>query len=104
MIRYVRQQDDFRCGPIAILNALKWAYPYRSIGHSKSRNLKSLCIMCKTDRQGTIPDEFHTALKDFFPYVRRILKPTITQINRHLDNDRPLILGHSYIKDDGIYE
>ncbi len=25
MSRYVRQRDQFRCGPIAILNALKWA-------------------------------------------------------------------------------
>ena len=25
MIRYVRQRDRFRCGPIAILNALKWS-------------------------------------------------------------------------------
>jgi len=104
--RYLRQRDNFRCGPVAILNALKWAYPYGCDGlmFTKANHLWSICKICKTDNYGTDSDDFHGTLRAYFPYVRRVFSPTVAQINRHLGYSRPLILGHSYTRDDGVYE
>lgn len=44
MIRYAKQTDNFRCGPVAIANALKWA----GINFSYRDNKKRLDKLCKT--------------------------------------------------------
>ena len=65
MTRYVRQLDEFRCGPIAILNVLKWAGYKMFWGQPVDQKLArtTLTYLCKTDdRSGTDDYDLQTAL------------------------------------------
>lgn len=60
MPRWVSQTDDFRCGPIGIINALKWA----GIKISWGGNCKTLTDLTKcTWPDGAQPDDINRALR-----------------------------------------
>ena len=92
MLRYVRQYNDYTCGPVAIINAIKWS------GHKATikQDLKHITNECRCDpRNGTSHGNFDRILrkesKERFR-VRRRLFPTLEEIAQHLV--RP---GHSVI-------
>lgn len=94
MTRYVRQKDKFRCGPVAILNALRWAG--LNINYKKSINNLTLMCFCKPGR-GTSHNNFDNALRELcenFFKVRRVYHPTLKQIEEHLQNNGAVILNY----------
>lgn len=67
MWRFIRQRDDYSCGPTAVLNAAKWAglrYTYRDLDY-----LRTLCR--------TVP-EHGTGDQDLENGLRQTLKPVAT--------------------------
>lgn len=85
-IRYLKQRDQFRCGPIAIINVLKWAglpATYKTI------DLFSI-IMRTNENKGTKRLEITKALKLFDPVIKfkHKNKPTSDDIRNHLDSNR----------------
>ena len=59
--RWIRQQDTFRCGPVAVANALKWA----GIPCSWKRDKDYLSELCRVNRTwGTKPKDFENALRE----------------------------------------
>lgn len=88
----MRQQDTFRCGPVAIINALKWN------GHLvKSKDMLSdISIRCKTDRHGTAPNDFGKVLRQYFKSTIHIIKPTMKILDQHVELGRAVVVGHSY--------
>ena len=58
-MRYVSQRDRFRCGPIAIANAMKWA----GANFSFRDNKKRLDKLCKISETGCNPVNLTRALK-----------------------------------------
>jgi len=79
MIRYTKQRDQFRCGPIAITNAMKWA----GVDFSFRKNKKKLDKLVKISKAGCHPTNLTTAL-------RAVGEKYLTGIQRRrLDNFTP---------------
>lgn len=90
MPRYVRQRNNYSCGPVALLNALKWA--------GRKCSYKDLCAIqaqCRTTKQGTpFLDMVYAArlYKGDFSVVARH-HVTLAKIDAHLKNGGIVILG-----------
>lgn len=98
-MRYLKQRDEFRCGPIAIINAMKWL-KMKASAHSY---LKQICEECNTDREGTAPVRFGKILPK---YIRAhyVEEPVLIALDNYLNMGRAFILGYSYARDDGVIE
>lgn len=94
MIRYIRQNDNFRCGPIAILNFQKW------LGDkvSYNKNIDNLTTMCKSWPNGTKD-------VDLVKTIRRVCKNrvvvkeskyinTLSSIEKHINRNGAIVLAH----------
>ena len=101
-MRYVAQSDDFSCGPVAILNALKWVGSDATI----KNYLPFLQFGCRTidledptnwDDNGTSNQDFDRILryvgKGKFK-IRRTHRPTVPMIRRHLMAGGSVALGY----------
>lgn len=101
MPRYIKQRDNFRCGPVAIANAIKWA----GGDFSFRKNKKWLDEVANTTAPtGTWPVHFHRALRKvggehFTITKRRLEKLTPTQsirlIRKHLKSGGAVIMNVS---------
>ena len=99
--RYAKQPDSYSCGPIAILNALKWAGNKVTIRD----HLKSLKVLCKCEIDG---EKFGTAHKDFDKAIRKagrrslyVLRKTNVKLKDmidHIDDGGAVALLYSYKK------
>lgn len=93
-IRYVRQRNQYSCGPVAVLNAMKWAgMPVTAKDH-----LKWVSEECKADRTGTwISDVDHFLRKLPCLKVRKVRRRRNRDIwvhmMNHLDRDGSLLMG-----------
>ncbi len=91
MPRYVRQRNDYSCGPVALLNALKWAG--RKGAYRK--DIELLKAECGTTRKGTpfanmvYAARFH---RGYFSVTSK-RNVTIADINAHLRRGGAVILG-----------
>jgi hypothetical protein len=98
MPRYLKQYDDYSCGPTAILNALKWAgasVSYRS--HYK--RVAKYCKVAEGDLKdrGTLSPDLDRTLRTLgrrYLTVRKVRSCTIQQLADHLQNGGAAILAH----------
>lgn len=100
MPRYVKQTDLFRCGPVVIANAMKWA----GVSYSWAKNKKKLTKLCNSDPNksgshplfaGTTQQEIDRALRKTcgeLLRIRRVIKLTLKQIDEHLDGGNSIVL------------
>jgi hypothetical protein len=58
-VRFVNQRDDFSCGTIALLNALKWLG--KDVTYRKDFN--RIKCLCKTTTKGTFISDIYSALR-----------------------------------------
>lgn len=94
--RYVGQRDGISCGPLAILNILKWA------GYAITSNyLKNLRKYCKTDKDGTDTKYISKVLNRYskleykcIPFVK------INDLHKHLENEGSAIIEVSWFNED----
>lgn len=99
MPRYVKQRDEFRCGPIAILNTLKWA------GCNVTAKLIPVLfkeVSC-SPLFGTAESNITRGLRKlgkgiFFTQTDR--RPSLQKIERSLRKGKAVILGYWYHTDD----
>ena len=103
-MRYVRQRDQYSCGPIAIMNALKWAglsATYRTHFH-KIRSL------CKTTMSwGTTPKNMTVTLEKYSKCLSFTTKSLVTlkEIDKHLAAGGAVILEYWFLDDEmGYYD
>jgi len=90
---FIKQPDDFSCGPVAIVNVLKWLG--RKVGH---RYLPKLRTLCGTTKDGTIPYNFAlTLIREVsdFGSVRKV-KPSIRTLDSHLSKGGIVVIGYNY--------
>lgn len=84
MVRYARQYNDYTCGPIAIINAIKWS------GHKGTlkNDLKRITQECRCDRNnGTSHGNFDHVLRQYSRgrfTARRRLYPDFSDVVQHL--------------------
>lgn len=82
MPRYLRQPDKYGCGPIAIMNALKWAGARVTLANYKLFRTATCCV----SPDGTDPKSVYTALRLFEENftIRKLRKIAIRAITGHL--------------------
>jgi len=107
MLRYAKQTDNFRCGPFALLNVLKWAgareYKGAPINITTART--ELADLCKCDEDGTGTMDFDKALRTLPEIkVKRVWKIKPGVLKKHLRKGGVAIVGFDYIGDAGLYE
>lgn len=93
--RYVQQRDNFRCGPVAILNALKW-----SGCRVTSKLIPSLCkaVSCIDGTyQSNLGRELVKRGKGNF-FTREDKQPTLKNIEKNLRNGGAVLLSYWYRK------
>ena len=101
MPRYVQQRDTFRCGPFAILNALKWAG-----SNATAQLLPGLCkeLGCLSRDNGTYDPNLHQALlkmgKESFT-VRRDTSTSLVKIEKRLRAGMAVIVSFAYDNKEG---
>ncbi len=99
--RYYKQRDQFRCGPIAIYNALKWEGGFKGLTAKKA--MPRLDALCDCDRitLGTYHGPFESTLRrtarDFYD-VRRVYTPKLHEIEEHLRAGGAIILNYQHIR------
>lgn len=97
-VRFLRQRDEYSCGPIAVLNALKWA----GLSLTYKQNFKEIKELCKTTKSwGTTPSNITNVLSQYIEYICFEVKELITlkDIEKHIKHGGALILEY-WFKDD----
>lgn len=90
MIKYCKQLNKTDCGPIAVINALKWAGLKVSIG----KNYKDIRQSCYwVPRDGTDAIDMRGCLDRFDGVAtNQIWRYTLKSLDQSLDNGKALIL------------
>lgn len=98
MPRFTKQRDRYSCGPVAILNALRWSgmdAPYKEL-----IDIFQKVCNCEPGR-GTNHSDFDRALRffgtDLFR-VRRVQRPCLGKIEQHLRDDGCVILNYRWTR------
>lgn len=93
MPRYIRQRDNYSCGPVALLNALKWA------GATKGTSYKTMPAwrdVCRTTKlRGTSFIDLFRAARTLPLLGARKARPKVrlVDIDAHLKHGGAVILG-----------
>jgi hypothetical protein len=89
-MKYLKQNDKYSCGPVALINALKWAGEVKNGGALRKR-LIAAC-KCKPPR-GCYTDDFEQALTDLntFDFQRKEF-PELEDLDNHLDRGGAVLL------------
>lgn len=98
--RYYKQRDEFRCGPIAIFNALKWAGGFP--GLTAKQALPRLTTLCECVKpHGTyhrpLDKTLRLAGRGFFD-VRRVYAPKLKEIEKHLRAGGAIIINFRWLE------
>ena len=95
MIRYIKQKDNTSCGPVALMNVLKW------LGHKVSYDWIHIARhICKwEDRHsdsggGTSDLDLEKALKYFDIKKKRKIQPCLNDIDKHIDSGGIVLLSY----------
>ena len=96
MPRYVRQYDRYSCGPVAIINALKWC----GRSYSLKNDLRKFQHACRCGyMHGTRMSDLDWVLRKFIPstfVVKRKRYPVIGDIEKHLKVGGIVILNFAW--------
>lgn len=84
-MRYLKQQDRFRCGPVALLNALKW----QGLRVSSS-GLGDLCELVQCRDSGTYVNRFHRVAKQLG--YRWMQHPNVRKIDKALKTGNAVLM------------
>ncbi len=80
-IRYVKQRDNFRCGPYAIVNLLKWMGV-----NATTKTVHLFCVLMKTNQKGTRRSDMTKALSCFKSMIKfkHKTRPTAQDLRDHV--------------------
>jgi hypothetical protein len=93
--RYIGQRDHFRCGPIAVLNALKWA----GVPVTEKKDLKRISKLCKcVAGRGTPKRATTIALRKSKGIIlsKKVKKPTLKVLDEWIDNGGAVLLRYTW--------
>jgi len=102
MARYLKQRDGYSCGPVAIMNVVKWA----GLTFSYKNEIKFFQSICGCEPVfGTNHPNFDKALRTIAGEieglkVRRVQSPKLWQIEDHLGAGGIIILNYHWRKAD----
>lgn len=96
-MRFCRQTNLYTCGPIALLNALKWG----GADATYRRHMRHLKRECKTDADGTHDFFFDRALRNNGKKFFSVIRPrqfNLQTIREHIKNGGSIIVAHIELK------
>lgn len=102
-MRYVKQRDHYSCGPVAIMNVLKWV-GVRFNYQERIKVLQEACDCVPT--RGTRHAAFDRALRLAAKLVtadvriRRVHRPKLSQIEEHLRSGGAVVLNYRWKTDE----
>lgn len=83
-MRFIKQREEFSCGPVVIINALRWAGEYTPI----HKYFVDICQLCKCSyARGSSELAFDWVLRNMgeaYFTTRRVTRPTLKQVEDHL--------------------
>lgn len=101
-MRYCRQRDTYSCGPIAVLNSMKWAG--LPVSYKRLKYMQKTRGFCKQTGVGT---------RGLYRLLRRSLKetchivfsahPKLSHIIKHLQQGGAVLLLFHVVNDEGHY-
>lgn len=99
-MRYMKQRDNYSCGPVALANVMKWAGSKKSAGSLR----KYFMPICKcSPENGTRPWEIHNALLTIDDIsFEKVEYPGLQDLDGHLDDGGIVLLRVRY-EDGGHY-
>ena len=100
-IRYVRQNDNSSCGPIAIINTLKWL-GNQEASYQLLPLFRKLCH-CTRSPGGTTPRHLGEVLMQQNIKYSHMPWPTLEIVNKHLDLGDAVLLKYVYGTSNGHY-
>lgn len=95
MTQYIKQKDNFGCGPIALLNVRLWAGQFVTY----KQNYEECKIACKCSDEGTQRSNFHRALNHFSPNSYNVYTNSnlnIRDLTNHIKADGIAVLLHYF--------
>ena len=95
MPRYIKQKDDFSCGPVALLNVRLWAGQQITY----KQNYEECKIMCKCSEEGTQRSHFQRALNYFALNSYNVYSNShlnIQDLTNHINADGAAVLLHYF--------
>jgi len=92
MVRYLKQRDGYSCGPVAVLNAMKWAGFEVTGENLKVFRWIALC----TSPHGCWPRHLHNLIKLQFERKASAMKgkPTMKYMDKWLDQGNSIIMRY----------
>jgi hypothetical protein len=99
--RFIKQRDNYSCGPVAIVNALKWAGVRATYAH-----VTLYSILCETEKDiGTQISALHKALTLTKAFkVVRLYNPSIKRIDEHVDGGGAVLFASTTVLTEEDYE
>ncbi len=97
-MRYIKQRDKYRCGPVALMNILKWGG--RWLTYDDMRD--SLTALCRcTPEGGTGWGKFDQGLRKVAKRhkgftVEKVRRPRLAEIEAHLRGGGALVLNYQW--------
>ncbi len=97
-MRYIKQRDKYRCGPVALMNILKWSG--RGLAYDDSRD--PLTALCKCEPEGgTKWGKFDQGLRKLAQRhqglkVEKVIRPRLSEIEEHLRGGGALVLNYHW--------
>ena len=99
--RYIKQRDKSSCGPIAVINALKWSgHRVTELNSKKEIKIISRCAKFNPHNPkgliGVPPDKLDQVMREFtnLNVGKRISTVKLKQIDQALDNGNAVILRY----------
>lgn len=104
MVRYLKQQDEFRCGPVLLLNLMKWLGMKSWKGHRINKELADTILtkLCKCYVYGTDDTTMHSLLSRLPIKAIFRRKFDLQVLDDHLESSarRSVILGYLFTAKD----
>lgn len=98
-IRYVKQRDSYSCGPVAIINILKWL----GVEKVTYKLLPFAQIICNCSTDGTHDIDIEKAMKYLEITKKRKISPSIKEVDKHLISGGIILISYVTIFDDGHF-
>ena len=107
MPRYVGQRDKYSCGPVVIMNAIKWAGGHATMKKDHKRLTKAVYCGFVGDQHGTHPLDLDPILRreGFGRFeVVRFFYPSIQEFEEHVrKDDCAAVISFNYINRSGKF-
>ena len=97
-IKWIKQRDEYSCGPVAIINILKW------LGvNATYKWLPAVQNLCRCDIDGTSTADIESALKRLCIKYKKRMSPSLKKIDDHLNRNGIALVEYYYAQDEGHF-